>query len=273
MSREILPAKSDIVFKMLFGDERNIDLLTDLLKSVLDLPSDEYDVVTIVDPHLLRDFGDDKLGILDVKVKTKSGKAIDIEIQVAPVPELKERIIFYNSKMVTEQIGDGDNYRNIKKVISIIITNFDYIDDSDFYHNDYTLYDSKTKSRFTNLVEIHTLELSKLPNADDGTELWDWLTFLKAETKEELEMVAQTNPQIKKAVGVLQILSADERTRMLYESLEKARRDEESRLYGALQERDIEIAKALLAMGDGVDKIEKVTNLPREEIEKLRTQL
>ena len=78
MRREILPAKSDIIFKLLFGDERNIDLLTDLLKSVLDLPEDEYDEVKIVDPHLLREFDDDKLGILDVKVKTTSGKVIDI---------------------------------------------------------------------------------------------------------------------------------------------------------------------------------------------------
>ena len=54
MKRDFLPAKSDVVFKLLFGDERNADLLTDLLKAVLDLPADEYDEIIIADPHLLR---------------------------------------------------------------------------------------------------------------------------------------------------------------------------------------------------------------------------
>jgi hypothetical protein len=55
MSKDFLPPKSDVVFKLLFGDERNTDLLTDLLKAVIDLPADEYDELVIVDPHLLRD--------------------------------------------------------------------------------------------------------------------------------------------------------------------------------------------------------------------------
>jgi predicted transposase/invertase (TIGR01784 family) len=85
-------------------------MLTDLLKAVLDLPPGEYEKVEIVDPHLLREAAGGKLGILDVKLKTKSGRVIDIEIQVFPAPELKERIAFYISKMVTEQIGAGDGY-------------------------------------------------------------------------------------------------------------------------------------------------------------------
>ena len=41
---------------------------------------------------------------------------------------------------------------------------------------------------------------------------------------------------MKKAVGVLMELSADERTRMLAEAREKARRDEASRMDGARRE-------------------------------------
>jgi len=36
--RKILPVKSDIVFRMFFADERNIDSLTSFLKSVIKLP-------------------------------------------------------------------------------------------------------------------------------------------------------------------------------------------------------------------------------------------
>ena len=43
-------------------------------------------------------------------------------------------------------------------------------------------------------------------------------------------MLATRSPQMKKAVGVLKELSADEATRMRYENREKARRDLESQV-------------------------------------------
>ncbi|MDR0861795.1 MAG: Rpn family recombination-promoting nuclease/putative transposase [Oscillospiraceae bacterium] len=274
MSADFLPPKSDIVFKLLFGDERNIDLLTALLKSVLDLPHSEYAEVTIVDPHLLREFETDKLGILDVKVTTKSGNIIDIEIQVAETPELKERIIFYIAKMITEQIGNGQDYDAIKHVVSIVITDFDFIVGSEPYHHKYTLYDRENESEFTDLVSLHTLELPKLPSKDDDTELYDWLRFIRAETEEDLNMSAQTNTQIEKAVGVLKELSADERARMLYDAREKQRRDEASRLKGALREGEargkLEVAKNAIKAGIAIDQITLLTGLSREEIERLQ---
>ncbi|MDR3123177.1 MAG: Rpn family recombination-promoting nuclease/putative transposase [Treponema sp.] len=62
--------KVDIAFKLLFGDERSKNILTDFLKAVLpDLAEEEFEELTIVDPHLKREFIDDKLEILDVKAR------------------------------------------------------------------------------------------------------------------------------------------------------------------------------------------------------------
>ncbi|MDR1934141.1 MAG: Rpn family recombination-promoting nuclease/putative transposase, partial [Candidatus Accumulibacter sp.] len=58
------------------------------------------------------------------------GKIIDIEIQLAPTPEMRGRIIFYLAHMVTEQIGRGEDYRQIQRVISILITGYEEIRDS-----------------------------------------------------------------------------------------------------------------------------------------------
>jgi predicted transposase/invertase (TIGR01784 family) len=195
-----LSPRSDLIFRLLFGDERNIELLTDFLKSVLRLPDDDYEEVTIVDPHLLPDYQGGKLGVLDVKVKTRSKKIIDVEIQIKPTSELRERIVHYLAKMVTEQVGSGDEYINIKRVISIIITDFVFVPENNVYHNRYTLHDAKTGSEFTDLIEVDTLELAKLPPLEDGTKLWQWLKILSAENKEELDMIAEKSPQVKKAV-------------------------------------------------------------------------
>ena len=58
-------------------------------------------------------------------------------------------------------------------------------------------------------------------------------------------MLATKSPELKKAVGVLKELSADERTRMIAEDREKARRDEASRLDGARKEGEQKILDLL----------------------------
>jgi predicted transposase/invertase (TIGR01784 family) len=213
--RPILSPINDAVFKMLFGDSRDIGHLTNLLKSTLTIPAEDYEEITFADPHLARDGWDDKLSILDVKLKTRSGRVIDIEIQLVNQPDLRERIIYYLSKMVTEQIGVGDPYRKIQPAICILIADFTLIPENTYYHNRYRLHDAQSGSEFTDLLEINTLELPKLPQ-DDGTPLWDWMGFLKAESKEELDMLAEKNPEVKKAVAKLMTLSEDERARMLH---------------------------------------------------------
>jgi len=276
----LLPVKSDFVFKLIFGDQRNVDILTSFLKSVLDIPAEEYDYLTIVDPYLKKESADDKLGILDVRVHTKNGQIIHAEIQVWPIPEMKERVVFYQSKMVTGQISSGKDYSVIKRVVSIIISDFETVENSDKYHHQFR-YRTEDGIEFTKLTEINTLELCKLTPETDNSELWYWTKFIKSDDQEALDMIAEKSPQIKKAVGVLKELSADERTRMIYEDREKARRDMASRINGAKQEgiqegkqeQSIEIARKLLKRNRPIEEIIEDTGLAREEIESLQTAI
>ncbi|MDR3232251.1 MAG: hypothetical protein LBT46_01050, partial [Planctomycetaceae bacterium] len=50
--------------------------------------AEEYGSLAIVDPHLKREGFDDKPGVLDVKMNTKSGEVTDAEIQVENVPQM-----------------------------------------------------------------------------------------------------------------------------------------------------------------------------------------
>jgi len=270
MSRVILPVKRDIIFKIFFADERNIDFLTDFLKSVLLIPTEEYDELTIVDPHLIREHPSDKLGIIDVKLKTVSGRTIHIEIQVAPLPHMRARIAFYDAKMITEQIGKSEKYEEIKQVISIIITEDEFITNSQNYHHRFTMYDKTNDIELTDIVEVHTLELSKIPIEADGSRLCYWMEFIKAEGEIELEAIAQRDPLIKKAVMKLMELSADEKTRLLYEVREKERMDNADRMDWALKQQVIAIAKKMLKMNLPIEQIIEATGLTKKEIENLK---
>ena len=268
--KKYLLPKVDLIFKLLFGDERNREILKEFLLSVLRLPEEEYEEIIFVDPHLLPEYDGDKLGILDVKIKTKTGKILDIEIQVNPSDVMRERVVFYISKMVTEQLGSGDDYEEIKKVVSILIADYELIDNSPKYHHRFTLYDIENKVEFTDLIEINTLELEKLPQVEDGTMLWNWLKFLSSENEEDFEMVAEKNPQIKNAVERLAEISSDEQTRRLYESRHKMEWDIWGRERKAFKNAKIETAKTALGMNLTIDDIVKLTGLTSEEVIKLQ---
>jgi predicted transposase/invertase (TIGR01784 family) len=270
--KNILPVKSDVIFRLFFADERNAEFLVSFLKSALDLPEDDYDEIEIADPHLLREYPTDKLGVIDVKMKTKSRKIVHIEIQLSVTSELKNRIVFYDAKLVTEQIGSGDNYAAVKRVISIVITDEELIADSSRYHHRFTLYDRGAGVEFTDLLEFHTLELLKLPRDADGTPLYDWASFIAAETEEELNMIAERNQTIGKAIVKLRELSADERARDLYERREKARRDESMRERWAVKQAQFEIAKNMLEGDESAEKIIRYTGLTRKYIDSMRRQ-
>ena len=234
MTRDILPPKNDVVFKLLFGDQRNGDLLIDFLKAVISLPEDDYSEIAVVDPHLIRKHPDKKLGILDLKIRTKSGKIVHVEIQLLDFPQIRERIVFYDAGLITDQLDAGEEYGSIKRVITILITDYVLIPESSRYHNRFTLYDPESSIEFTDLIEIHTLELPKLPETADNY-LWHWLRFLRAESREDLDMVAQASPKLKKTVVKLLELSEDEEARMIYEAEVKALRDDRARMRGAFE--------------------------------------
>ena len=304
--KPLLPLTNDFVFKLLFGDQRNVDILAEFLGAILDLNTNEYEELTIVNPILKPEVVDEKEGILDVKLTTKSKKVINIEIQVKSVPEMKERIIFYTSKMITEQISKKNRYNVIKKVISIVIMDYTMFEDVAEYHNKFVYYNKKNGLQFTDLVEIHTLEVPKALQGTEQTELSNWMRLLKA-GEEEMVMLARKNPSMQKAYETLRFMSEDERTVQVYESRLKAWRDEESRKSAAIaealeqerainekrleqerainekrleQERiaaaDLEkrrIVLCLLKLGVPLEQVVQASNLPYEEVEKIAKKI
>jgi predicted transposase/invertase (TIGR01784 family) len=269
MDYEILPPTDDWIFKLLFGDERNKSMLIDLLKAFVDLPKEEYEL-TFLDTYLKPESEDDKLGIVDVKVQTKTGKIIDIEIQVSPVKNIGKRLSFYKSKLIVEQIGKSELYGVIQKVICICITNYELFTGIDDYFNNFKFYNPKNGLCFEDIPEeVYTLELPKVPIKSDGTNGWQWLQFLKAKQKEDFEMVAEKNPEIRKAVDTLYELSADENIRAEYERHQKAWRDRMNQIEGARLDSLTDVARKMKGAGEAVHKITMYTGLTAQEIDKL----
>jgi len=132
------------------------------------------------------------------------------------------------------------------------------------------MYDHVNGVELTDIVEVHTLELSKVPAEPEDNRLYNWLRFIKAEEEIELETVAQRDPLIKKAVWRLMELSDDERARMLLEKREMERMDNAVRENWASEQRAIEIAKKMLKRKRPIDEIIEDTGLTQNEVENLK---
>ncbi|MDR1048619.1 MAG: PD-(D/E)XK nuclease family transposase, partial [Synergistaceae bacterium] len=101
------------------------------------------------------------------------------------------------------------------------------------------LYDKDNGILLTDVMEIHLLELEKLPEtprANEKGELLDWLLLIRSESEEEIEMLAEKTEEMKTTVGRLKQLSADERTRMLFEARQLYLMDEAVRRKAAVAE-------------------------------------
>jgi predicted transposase/invertase (TIGR01784 family) len=276
--RTILPLKYDVIFAKFFADERNKDELVGLLKAILKLPDDEYELLDVSDPRLHPERVGDKYAVIDLKLRTKSGRIIHIEMQIQVTPELANRIVFYNAKLLSGQLLSGHDYREIKQTITILITDEDFLKGVGGYHHRFAYSDLDAGVELTDLTEIHTVELRKLPPKPDGTALYDWAELIAAETEEKMETIVERNPQMRETVVKLWKLSAEEEARELLELREKQLRDEATAMrwareqgeqLGARQKAE-EVARNAVSMGVDTDTIAKLTGLTREEIEALR---
>ena len=220
--QEILSPINDWIFKLLFGDERNKSLLISFLKAFINLPDEEYDII-LADTHLKPDNEDGKLAILDVKIRTKSGKVIDIEIQVRPFKGIGKRISYYKSMLIVEQLGKGGQYENIQQVICIVITDYVLFETVKEYVNHFRFYNKANDLYFDEIPEeIYTIEIPKLPKESDGSMGWNWIQFLGSQSREEFEMIAEKHRDIRQAVDLLYELSADDEGRAQYDLRRKA---------------------------------------------------
>lgn len=161
-----LDPMSDIVFKAVFGKEDPTSkiLLIALLNDILaDENPEPITDITYLNPFNYQEFEEDKLSILDIKAKTNSGEIINIEIQVKKENNYRKRSLYYWSKSYAETITSGETYENLKKTIIINILGYTEIKESPRLHTTFKILEKTEHIELLDDLEIHYLELPKLP--------------------------------------------------------------------------------------------------------------
>lgn len=265
----------DICFKNLMD---NPDVRKGFIAALLRRSPDEIRDTTLLPTSLKREYGNDKLGILDVLILLQDGTQIDMEMQVAYFDYWDARVLFYLGKTFTGQLKKGDSYEELKKCIHVSILDFIYFTDDDVCCRRISFCDEKTGRKYTDLMEIQILELKKLPQKMQGEEeIISWMRFFGGKSRKEFEDMAKANEYIGIAYEELQKLSADELKRLDYEAREKAVRDYNCQMRSALRRgargKLKEQTRKKLVKGMKIEEIAEILEEDRDTIQELAEEI
>ena len=273
---KLLKPKYDIVFQALFqGNKENIteSLISDIL-------GEKIEIIDIkADDTLIRKYPTDKTGRLDLKTRFKNGTICQIEMQMSDEHNTVQRMLWYWSKTYVEQIKRGDLYKDLKKTIGIIITNYEIkeLDGIEDLSTKWQIIETKSGERLlTDDLELRIIEIPKakrILEKEEHNRIAQWLTFIDDPNTERVEKIMRENEEVKKAKNVLHIMSEDEELQRLAELKEKWDLDERSARQSALDEGEEkakkEIAKKMKEEKITIEQICRITGLSKEEIDKL----
>ena len=203
-------------------------------------------------------------------------------MQVAKQDYWKERSLTYLCKTY-DNLESGKEYNEVIPAIQICILDFDLFEGVEELLSKYYLTNenSQYQNHYTEDFAIYVLNLQQIYNTkvierEGKTELYQWAKLFKAESWEELRMLAEQNEVFDDCATTLAQLTEDQKIKMQLE----ARNDYIARQKGLVsrvtkevteqvtREVSIEIAKKLLDVLD-IPTISIKTGLPIEEIEKL----
>lgn len=273
--RKIKPL-NDFIFKKIFGEKGNEDILIAFINAVLKRTNKESIVeVEIIDnKQLTKELIEDKTGIIDVRAKTSRGENIDIEVQLTDQGNMDKRTLFYWGKMYLENIKQGEDFKKLEKVITINILDFEFLGTENYQASFHLWEDIEKDYMLTDVVEIHFLELPKFRKKQNKNykenAIERWLAFLEKDTPETtLKELMEMEPAIEKAENKLEYLSSDEKVMQLYWERERSLHERANMISSAEERKAIEIARNLLDVLDD-ETIAVKTGLDIKKIKSLR---
>jgi len=208
-----LDPKLDVVFKILFADPSNQDLLLSLLSAVL-RPSEPIVNADVLNPDLPKELAGDKGIVLDLRLKLSDRRYVDVEMQSDSRQGVRKRALYYWARMYGQELLRGMEYTKLEPCVSIFFTGYPELPGKRF-HSIFRVLEVHDQELYSDQLELHVVELRKVPGLGSAAEqaenpegqLVAWSTFLMARSEEALQELAMMNPVFEKAKKALEALS------------------------------------------------------------------
>ena len=287
---------SDLFARYLLGKNGNEDLLENLVNATLkDFNFEEVKDLEIIDPFNLSDNIELKESIIDVKAKTKDNKTVIIEFQLCGNMNFVDRIFYYISKNIVNELHEGEDYQEVQKIISINLLDFNlYFGDEGKPHRCSKLIDTENQNISLDYIQMHLIEVRRFINILENStieelkknKLLTWMKFFTSKNLKDIEKeLKEANPIMTKAIEEYKRFTSDDKLMRAYaardaflvgQKMMLSRERKEGKLEGIKEgklegekNKAISIAKNLKKSGLDIKFISENTGLSIEEIEKL----
>ena len=231
----------DYVFKRIFACELDQRPLLGLLNAVLDL-RDPIVAVQVINPFRHKEFENQKAIILDVRCRDTTGRIFNIEMQVDHRSGLRKRLIYYACNMFVDQLEAGKPYERAQPAISICFVRQEMFPESRAGQRVFRMRDVDSGMELSDALEIHIIELAKynFQKEDLGTcaelERWVYLMLHSQDHSAEELRALLPGKGFGRAIDILEMIASKTEDKQMYDQREKALRDYEWALSGALSE-------------------------------------
>ena len=142
----------DWAVKRMLRDKANFAVLEGLITV---LTGERVTIAEILESEGNQENASDKFNRVDIKAKNERGDIIIVEVQLTRQLYYLRRILYGVSKTITEHIGLGETYEEVKKVYSINIVYFDLGQGSDYLYHGKTVF---TGVHTGDLLKVNTRE-------------------------------------------------------------------------------------------------------------------
>jgi len=273
---ERLNPLNDYLFLKIMGEEGDEEQCLAFLNAVLGSKSlKPVKLIKILENKaFVADVVGDKSSILDVRVETDMGEKINIEVQLRDMKNMEKRTLWYWGREYTKCISSGSDYKDLPKVITINIIDYDNIKLEDFHTCFHLWEDEHHEYLLTDVLEIHFINMVKFKRLKSrdirNKPLERWLGFFDKNTpEEELKEIIKMDSAIGKAQERLDFVTQDRDVLREYHLREMALMDWTTGVNTAVEKKQIEIAKNSLNKGLPIELIHEITGLDIETIQSL----
>lgn len=288
MTKQLI--RFDWAIKRLLRNKANFVVLEGFLSELL---FDTIKIEQILESESNQETENDKFNRVDILTQNSKNEIIIIEIQSSYEIDFFHRMAYGVSKSITENLNIGQNYSEIKKVISINIVYFNlgqgqdyvYTGKTDFiglHQNDKLGLTDKQKTTFLKneisdiFPEYYLLKVNQFNDIAKDT-LDEWIYFLKnSEVKDEFKAKG-----LKEAGEVLDIMRLPKDEEYGYNRYIDSLRLKSSEMFTlqteaefkVREENSISIAKNAINIGLSNELISTLTNLEIKKIKELRNKM
>ncbi len=189
------------------------------LNAVLE-PASLIKEIELKNPYNEREFVGDKLTVVDVKAIDENGCHYQIEIQLALHPYISARMLYTWSCMYHSQIQKGNEFSELRPVISIWILNESLFDNVEDVHLPFVLYNQKNQLVLSNDMAIHLLQLPKWKSQEIKTEKDRWIYLFREGKNIDVDTPPKelNTDEMRQAMEVLNRFSENQDDYLLYQN-------------------------------------------------------